>query len=119
MAHEQPRRLLRTEAGRNPHDKGLTDLVGELVTRSEDFRSAWARHDVRLSYSGQKHFRHPVVGDLTPGFDAMQLPAQPALSLTVMTAESRHGRRGLPEATGQLGSHRRGAAQGGFRARRG
>ncbi|MFF3328493.1 helix-turn-helix transcriptional regulator [Streptomyces sp. NPDC002888] len=79
--------LLRTEAGRNPHDKPLTDLIGELVTCSEDFRAAWARHNVRLHYSGLKHFRHPAVGDLTLAFEAMQLPAQPALSLTVMTAE--------------------------------
>lgn len=79
--------LLRTEAGRNPHDRGLTDLIGELVTRSEDFRTAWARHNVRLHYSGLKHFHHPVVGDLTLAFDAMQLPAHPWLSLTAMSAE--------------------------------
>ncbi|MCD9879539.1 helix-turn-helix transcriptional regulator [Streptomyces guryensis] len=79
--------LLRTEAGRNPHDKPLTDLIGELVTRSEDFRTAWAKHNVRLHYTGRKHLHHPVVGDLTLAFDAMQLPAQPGLSLTVMTAE--------------------------------
>jgi hypothetical protein len=79
--------LLRTEAGRNPHDKGLTGLIGELVTRSEDFRTARARHNVRLYYSGLKHFHHPVVGDLTLAFDAMQLPAHPSLSLTAMSAE--------------------------------
>ncbi|MCZ0990951.1 helix-turn-helix transcriptional regulator [Streptomyces diastatochromogenes] len=79
--------LLRTEAGRNPHDKPLTDLIGELVTRSEDFRAAWARHHVRLHYSGVKYFHHPVVGELSLAFDAMQMPAQPSLSLTVMTAE--------------------------------
>ncbi|MGW2935496.1 MmyB family transcriptional regulator [Streptomyces sp. NPDC001156] len=79
--------LLRTEAGRTPHDKGLTDLIGELVTRSENFRTARARHNVRLHYSGLKHFHHPVVGDLTLAFDTMQLPAEPSLSLTVMSAE--------------------------------
>ncbi|MEU6556423.1 helix-turn-helix transcriptional regulator [Streptomyces sp. NPDC046915] len=79
--------LLRTEAGRNPHDKALTDLIGELVTRSDEFRTAWAQHNVRLHYTGLKHVRHPAVGDLTLAFDAMQLPAQPALSLTVLTAE--------------------------------
>ncbi|MFJ1967416.1 helix-turn-helix transcriptional regulator [Streptomyces sp. NPDC087903] len=79
--------LLRTEAGRNPHDKGLTDLIGELVTRSEEFRTAWARHNVRLHYSGFKHVHHPVVGDLTLAFDSLQLPAQPSLSLAAMSAE--------------------------------
>src|SRR6185437_3756717 len=30
--------VMRAEAGRDPHDRGLQDLVGELSTRSEDFR---------------------------------------------------------------------------------
>ncbi|MFJ3804331.1 helix-turn-helix transcriptional regulator [Streptomyces sp. NPDC090088] len=79
--------LLRTEVGRAPYDKGLTDLIGELVTRSEEFRSAWAQHNVRQLYTGAKKFRHPVVGDLTLAFDAMHLPAQPGLTIGVMTAE--------------------------------
>ena len=29
--------MLRTEAGRNPYDRGLSDLIGELSTRSEHF----------------------------------------------------------------------------------
>ncbi len=53
--------LLRTEGGRNPHARGLTDLVGELVTRSETFRTRWAAHNVRLHRSGTKHFSHPAV----------------------------------------------------------
>jgi transcriptional regulator with XRE-family HTH domain len=79
--------LLRTEAGRNPYDKGLTDLVGELSTRSEEFRSRWAAHDVRLHYTGTKHFHHPAVGDLGLTFDALELPADPGLTLTVYSAE--------------------------------
>ncbi|MFC9848654.1 helix-turn-helix transcriptional regulator [Streptomyces sp. NPDC060223] len=78
--------LLRTEAGRAPHDNDLTGLVGELVTRSEDFRIAWAKHNVRLHHTGRKSFHHPAVGDLTPDFDAMELPAQPGLTLTAYTA---------------------------------
>jgi transcriptional regulator with XRE-family HTH domain len=79
--------LLRTEAGRDPYDRGLTDLVGELATRSDAFRSRWAAHDVRLHHTGSKRFRHPVVGDLTVGFNATELPADPSLTLTVYTAE--------------------------------
>ncbi|MEU6556429.1 helix-turn-helix transcriptional regulator [Streptomyces sp. NPDC046915] len=79
--------LLRTEAGRTPHDKALTDLIGELVTHSDEFRTAWDRHDVRQLYTGAKKFRHPVVGDLTLDFDAMYLPAQPGLTIGVMSAE--------------------------------
>jgi transcriptional regulator with XRE-family HTH domain len=79
--------LLRTEAGRDPYDRALTDLVGELATRSDAFRSRWAAHDVRLHHTGSKRFRHPVVGDLTVGFNATELPADPGLTLTVYTAE--------------------------------
>ncbi|MGW5642580.1 MmyB family transcriptional regulator [Saccharopolyspora sp. NPDC003752] len=79
--------ILRTEAGHNPHDRGLTDLIGELCTRSEDFRTRWAAHDVRLHRTGTKHFHHPVVGDLTLNFEAMQFTADAGLTLSAYTAE--------------------------------
>jgi transcriptional regulator with XRE-family HTH domain len=79
--------LLRTEAGRDPYNKALTNLVGELATRSDAFRTRWARHDVRLHRTGLKHFRHPVVGELALTFDAMELPADPGLTLTAYSAE--------------------------------
>ncbi|MEU6260946.1 helix-turn-helix transcriptional regulator [Streptomyces sp. NPDC047043] len=74
--------LLRTEAGRAPGDSDLTGLIGELGTRSVEFRTAWAKHCVRLHHTGRKGFRHPVVGEITLDFDAMELPAQPGLTLT-------------------------------------
>jgi transcriptional regulator with XRE-family HTH domain len=79
--------LLRTEAGRDPYNRALTDLVGELATRSDAFRTRWAAHDVRLHHAGSKRFRHPLVGDLSVGFNATELPADPGLTLTVYTAE--------------------------------
>ena len=79
--------ILRTEAGRDPHNRQLTDLVGELATRSDAFRMRWAAHDVRLHQSGTKRFQHPLVGDLTVAFNAMELPADPGLTLTVYTAQ--------------------------------
>jgi transcriptional regulator with XRE-family HTH domain len=79
--------LMRTEAGRSPFDKVLTDLIGELSTRSETFRSRWARHDVRLHLTGTKRLRHPVVGDLDLRFETMELPADPGLALLLYTAE--------------------------------
>jgi transcriptional regulator with XRE-family HTH domain len=79
--------LLRTEAGRDPHNKALTSLVGELTTRSREFATRWARHDVRLHRTGLKHFTHPVVGELALAFDAMELPADLGLTLTAYSAE--------------------------------
>ncbi|MFB7107510.1 helix-turn-helix transcriptional regulator [Streptomyces sp. NPDC056291] len=78
--------LLRTEAGRAPGDSDLTGLIGELVTRSDEFRTAWAKHNVRLHHTGRKAFRHPAIGGITLDFDAMELPAQPGLTLTAYSA---------------------------------
>ncbi len=79
--------LLRTEAGRDPFNKDLTDLVGELSTRSDEFRSMWASHNVRLHRTGLKHFRHPAVGHLDLMFEAMAIEADEGLTLTAYTAE--------------------------------
>jgi transcriptional regulator with XRE-family HTH domain len=79
--------LLRTEAGRDPYDRALSDLVGELSMRSDEFRVRWAAHNVRLHHTGVKRFHHPVVGDLSLAFEAMPLPADPGLTLTAYSAE--------------------------------
>ncbi|WP_066042328.1 helix-turn-helix domain-containing protein [Herbiconiux solani] len=78
--------ILRTEAGRNPYDRGLSDLVGELSTRSDDFRTRWAAHRVSLHHSGVKTFVHPAVGGLELIYNALDLPADPGLTLTVYNA---------------------------------
>jgi transcriptional regulator with XRE-family HTH domain len=79
--------LLRAEAGRAPHDRALSDLVGELSTRSDAFRKLWASHDVREHRTGIKHVRHPVVGDLELTFEGLQLSSDPGLLLLAYTAE--------------------------------
>jgi transcriptional regulator with XRE-family HTH domain len=79
--------LLRTEAGRNPHNTSLSNLVGELSTRSDEFRTRWAAHNVVLHDHGHKRFHHPVVGDLHLAFEAMPLPADTGLTLTAYSAE--------------------------------
>ncbi|MFI6656385.1 helix-turn-helix transcriptional regulator [Streptomyces sp. NPDC050523] len=78
--------LLRTEAGRVPRDGGLTRLIGELITRSEEFRTAWAEHDVRPHHTGRMSFRHPAVGMLTLDPEATELPDQPGLTLVAYSA---------------------------------
>jgi hypothetical protein len=78
---------LRTAAGRNPHDRGLQDLVGELSTRSQEFGSRWAAHNVRRHQTGRKRLHHPVVGDLELTYEVLALPADPGLSLVVYGAE--------------------------------
>ncbi|WP_166877639.1 helix-turn-helix domain-containing protein [Salinibacterium sp. ZJ450] len=86
-AAQQTVALLRSEAGRAPYDRALTDLVGELSTRSELFRTLWASHDVREHRTGQKKLHHPVVGDLDLTYVGMQLSSERGLQLIAYTAE--------------------------------
>jgi hypothetical protein len=79
--------VLRTEAGRNPHDKDLHDLVGELSTRSDAFRTRWGAHNVTRHGTGTKQFHHPAVGDLTLDWESLAITAEPGLTLTVYTPE--------------------------------
>lgn len=79
--------LLRAEAGRDPYDRALTDLIGALSTRSEEFRVRWAAHNVRFHRSGVKNFHHPVVGDLSLTYEALELPGDPGQSIFVYMAE--------------------------------
>ncbi len=79
--------ILRSEAGRTPHDRDLSDLIGELATQSEQFRALWAAHNVRLHTKGVKHFNHPVVGELELSFNRLELLADPGLMIVAYAPE--------------------------------
>jgi transcriptional regulator with XRE-family HTH domain len=78
---------LRAEAGRQPYDRALTGLVGELSVRSQAFRERWAAHDVEYYRSGVQPFRHPVAGDLDLDYEALEIPADPGLTIVAYSAE--------------------------------
>ena len=92
---------LRSAAGRNPDDRALTDLVGELSTRSEPFRQYWARHDVRYHVSGVKRLHHPQVGDMELRYEGLAVVFDTELTIYAYTAEP--GTRSA-EALALLGS---------------
>jgi len=79
--------ILRAEAGRDPHNKDLHDLVGELGTQSDEFSRRWATHNVRHHGTGFKTFQHSVVGELTLAFEGLEMAAEPGLTVTIYTAE--------------------------------
>jgi hypothetical protein len=79
--------ILRAEAGRDPYDRRLSDLIGELSTRSEEFRVRWAAHNVKFHRTGAKSLHHPLVGDLTLTYEALELPADTGQRILVYTAE--------------------------------
>jgi len=78
---------LHAEAGRAPHDRALTRLVGELSVRSQEFRELWAAHDVEYYRSGVQPFRHPLAGDLDLDYDALEIPADPGQTIIAYSAE--------------------------------
>jgi len=79
--------ILRTEAGRDPHNKELHDLIGELSTRSTEFRHLWSTHDVRHHGTGFKTFHHSVVGEMTLAYEGLDMESEPGLTLTIYTPE--------------------------------
>jgi transcriptional regulator with XRE-family HTH domain len=80
--------LLRVTAGRNPYDRDLSDLIGQLSTRSAEFRGRWASHDVRSHRAGAKRLRHPLVGELDLTFEVLELTADDDLSVLAYSAEA-------------------------------
>ena len=79
--------ILRAEAGRDPYDKRLSDLIGELSTRSDEFRVRWAAHNVKFHRTGAKTLHHPVVGDLSLDYEALDLPGDAGQRILVYSAE--------------------------------
>ena len=81
--------LLRAEVGRDPRDRALRELVGELSTLSPEFRSRWAAHDVLIRHDGVKRLQHPDVGHLELTFQSLDLPlsGRAVHELIIYTAE--------------------------------
>lgn len=79
--------IMRARAGHDPGNKAMQDLVGELSTRSDTFRTLWGAHDVRTHGTGTKRFNHPIVGELSLAYEELSITAEPGLVLMVYTAE--------------------------------
>lgn len=78
---------LRLLAGHDPSDRALAALVGELATRSPEFRTWWGGHTVRTHTTGTKRIHHPVVGDITVGYETLEVPSAHGLRLVTYLAE--------------------------------
>ena len=97
--------VLRATVGRNPYDKSLSDLVGELSTRSDEFRVRWAAHNVRRHTSGSKRMRHPVIGEIELNYQSFELPGEPGLAIQRVHRRTRHPEPASPAIPCQLGRH--------------
>jgi transcriptional regulator with XRE-family HTH domain len=79
---------LRSQAGRNPYDRALQDLIGELSTRSDEFRVLWATHNVRFHQTGTKRLHHPIVGELELSYETLTLDADDGLRMALSIAQA-------------------------------
>jgi hypothetical protein len=79
--------MIRFEAGRDPLNRDLTALIGELSTRSPQFRENWAEQDVHEHRTGRKTYRHPELGAIDVSYDVFEMPGEPGLSICTYTAE--------------------------------
>ena len=100
--------ILRLEAGQSPFSEDLTDLVEELATRSDEFKTRWAAHHVQAHRRGIKHLHHPVVGALTLRYEALEIPDSGGLTLFAYTAEPGSASEDALRLLGTLGGHRGG-----------
>ena len=111
--------ILRSYAGRNPGDRSLMELIGELSTRSEPFRTKWANHNVRFHRTGVKRLHHPVVGDLELAYEAHGAARRPRAHDVRLHGRARLTERGAAQAARELGGHGcRGCRCGGGRVGR-
>ncbi|MFI0243022.1 helix-turn-helix domain-containing protein [Streptomyces sp. NPDC016845] len=79
--------VLRVEAAKNPYDRELSHLIGELSTRSDAFRTMWGAHDVHVFTEGTKRFLHPAVGEMELIHETLDLPGDQGLAITVYSAD--------------------------------
>jgi transcriptional regulator with XRE-family HTH domain len=87
IAADDAASMLRAEAARSPDSPSVTGLVGELATRSSQFRTRWAAHNVKAHRHGVKRFRHSEVGELSLIYNVFDITAVGGLSLFGYTAE--------------------------------
>ena len=98
--------MLRLDAGRYPDDEKLSALVGELSIRSVEFRSWWSKHNVERRTTGTKAYHHPLVGDLTVKYQALNPSGDPDQVLIVYTTDPGSARRNVAAPPGQLAPRR-------------
>ena len=79
--------MLHVAAARNPYDRDLSNLIGELATQSEEFRVRWATHNLHEYQAGVKRVHHDAVGDINLIYETLSLPGDPALTMFIYTAE--------------------------------
>lgn len=78
--------FLDSDAGRNPDDPALAEMVGDLSLRSDRFRRLWAEHPVHDKGHSTATLRHPLAGTIELAYEALRLPDDPEQMLVTDSA---------------------------------
>jgi hypothetical protein len=65
---------LRAAAARYPDDRGIRDLVAELLALSPEFAQMWATHDVEVRRDQRKVIHHPELGEIAIECQVLHIP---------------------------------------------
>jgi transcriptional regulator with XRE-family HTH domain len=76
---------LRARSVTAPDSPDLAAVVEDISAASAEFSRLWSRYDLRYRRSEAKAFRHPEVGNLTLGFEVLNL--DDGLRLSIFQAE--------------------------------
>jgi transcriptional regulator with XRE-family HTH domain len=79
----------RNRIGERVDDPRVVQLVGELSLASEEFRRAWARHDVKPIRSRSIRLDHPQVGELELALSKLAIEGTDGQLLVIYHAEPR------------------------------
>ena len=99
--------ILRSAAGRDPYDRDLSDLVGELATQSEAFRTHWAAHNVRFHATARQALPPPRRRRAQPQLQPPGHRRRPRAHALHLRRRTRLPLRGGAEPARKLGRHGR------------
>ncbi|MFG6502289.1 helix-turn-helix transcriptional regulator [Microbacterium sp. P05] len=78
--------ILRRETVRDPDDRRLTDLIGQLSIQDDTFQDLWTAHDVGEHRPGVKFFHHPVAGEIDLTYEIFDPAGEPGLQMLIFSA---------------------------------
>ena len=97
--------ILRSAAGRDPFDRPLRPR-GRAVDPKRGVPQLLGGARCQAHNKGDKHFNHPVVGELELSYNRLELPGDPGLTIVAYSAEPARSPP-TPSASSRAGQRRR------------
>jgi transcriptional regulator with XRE-family HTH domain len=87
--------VLQLEASAHPNDPAMESFIGELATKSAEFRTWWSTPNPQGRTAGRKRFNHPVVGQLLIDWEAFIIPGPEGQTMFVNSPADATAEAGL------------------------